>query len=401
MLDFNKEKKNCTGCAACYSACPIHCITMKTDSEGFLYPEASDACVHCGLCARVCPAFQPKRDLTIEQKAWAVVTKDQVIWQRSASGGAFSEICRHWADDDTLIVGAAWDGLKVHHVGVNGFKNIEPLCKSKYMSSAIEDTFIQIQEALSLGRKALFCGCPCQVAGLKMFLHKNYENLLTIDLICHGQGSPSVFEACVEKMSDDLGERILQYEFRAKRSRYEEDYLCYIKTSKSEHFIIRDPYMQLFLSQNALRPSCGENCKYRDKRRPGDLTIADFKGYDKLFPDLSYPSKNWSTVVCNTPKGAKCLEKLSLTMERREIEINDVIKYNPLFAKQTWFSKDRDSFFEDFENDAESAIEKWTIPLTIYRPAFPKKVLTYLPRSVKYIILNILNSIRRTNNLTC
>lgn len=380
MLSFNPDKRNCTGCSACYSACPIHCISMKCDEEGFLYPEASDECIHCGLCEKVCPAFHPKQDLGFEQKALAAVSKDNKIWNRSASGGAFSEICRNWADDSTLIVGAAWNGFKVHHIGVTGFDKIAPLCKSKYVSSAIEDTFIEIKDALKAGRKAIFCGCPCQVAGLKAYLHKDYENLLAIDLICHGQGSPAVFDACITNMSDYLGEEINSYQFRAKRKFYEEDYICRITSRKSEYYIVKDPYMQLFLSQNALRPSCGKNCKYRDSRRPGDITIADFKGLSQVFPDLSFSKRNWSTVVCNNEKGAEVVSDLKRTMIVRSCSIGDVIEHNPLFARQTWFSKDRDKFFADFINDQKDAISRWTKPLTYYRPSMKRILSRHLPK---------------------
>ena len=395
MLDFNPNKINCTGCAACYSACPVHCISMKQDKEGFLYPEANDACIHCGLCKKVCPSFIPKHENNHVQKAMGAVSKDDAIWRRSASGGAFSEICRAWADDNTLIVGAAWDGLKVHHIGVVGSENIAPLCKSKYVSSAIEDTFIEIRNALKEGRKAIFCGCPCQVAGLKAFLRKDYERLLTIDLICHGQGSPIVFEACLRNMSNQFGDDIKQYEFRAKRKWYEEDYITYIKTLKSEYYLKKDPYMQLFLSQNALRPSCGENCKYRDSRRPGDITIADLKGLAQLFPDLQYTKKNWSTIVCNTQKGEECVQQISKSMEIRSITVDDVVKYNPLFAKQTWFSKDREAFFVDFEVDANKAISKWTVPATVHKPYFVKQMYSALPGWLKKIISKTLKLIRK------
>lgn len=386
MLDFNSNKTNCTGCAACYSICPVHCITMQQDEEGFLYPVSSDACIHCGLCEKICPSFLPKSELKIQQRAIAAVSRDNEVWRRSASGGAFSEICRQWADDDTLIVGAAWEGLKVHHIGVKGFGQIAPLCKSKYVSSAIEDTFIEVKDALKKGRKAIFCGCPCQVAGLKAFLRKDYDNLLTIDLICHGQGSPAVFEACMRNMSDYYGERVIAYQFRAKRKRYEEDYISSIKTQKSKFYLTKDPYMQLFLSQNALRPSCGENCKYRDVRRLGDLTIADLKGLQTIFPDQIYPKKNWSTVVCNTQKGADCLLLLHRTMNVRPITIEDVVKYNPLFGRQTWFSKDRDAFFADFVADAASAINKWTVPAKEYRLSLLKEFYLMLPSWMKRVI---------------
>lgn len=395
MLDFNPIKTNCTGCAACFSVCPVHCITMQEDEEGFLYPASSDACIHCGLCEKVCPSFLPKSEIKIEQKAVAAVSRDNEVWRRSASGGAFSEICRQWADDDTLIVGAAWDGLKVHHIGVKGFDQIAPLCKSKYVSSAIEDTFIEVKDALKGGKKVIFCGCPCQVAGLKAFLRKDYENLLTIDLICHGQGSPAVFEACMRNMSDYYGETIIAYQFRAKRKRYEEDHITSIITNKTKVYLTKDPYMQLFLSQNALRPSCGENCKYRDIRRPGDLTIADLKGLQTIFPDQMYPKKNRSTVVCNTQKGADCLMLLHRTMEVRPITIEDVVKYNPLFARQTWFSKDRDTFFSDFVSDADSAIAKWTVPAIVHNPSYLKRLYASLPVWMKRAISHSIELLKK------
>lgn len=396
MLDFNQDKGNCTGCSACYSVCPVHCITMQTDAEGFLYPEASDNCIHCELCEKVCPSFQAKTTNSFEQKFMAAVSRNYEIWHRSSSGGAFSEICRHFADEDTLIVGAAWNGLHVHHIGVKGFDAISPLCKSKYISSAIEDTFIQIKDSLQNNTKVVFCGCPCQVAGLKSYLRKDYDNLLTIDLICHGQGSPSVFNQCMKLLSEDFGE-IKSYQFRTKRKLYEFDYLSLIKTSKSSHYIVNDPYIQLFLSQNALRPSCGKNCKYRDSRRLGDITIADQKGLAKIFPDLAFPTKNWSTVVCNTAKGETVFRLLPQTMDVRPITIEDVVKYNPLFARQTWFSKDRDAFFTDFIHNPQNAIKKWTVPYQLYNPSFFKAIYLWLPSFLKKYIYICYKAVRRKN----
>ena len=386
MLDFNPHKTNCMGCSACYTACPVHCITMTPDEEGFQYPSSSDACIDCKLCQKVCPMVKHKQDNPHPQKAYAAVSKDYAVWKRSASGGSFSEICRNWADKDTLIVGAAWDGLKVHHIGEVGFDNIAPLCKSKYISSAIEDTFIEIRNHLKEGKKVIFCGCPCQVDGLKSSLRKDYDNLLTIDLICHGQGSPLVFEECIRHMSKHFGKQITAYEFRTKRNVYERDYLTYIAENQDVTYLSGDPYMQLFLSQNALRPSCGENCKYRDRRRPGDLTIADCKGLSNIFPDLEFAKYNYSTIVSNTPKGEQCALLLNKTMEVRSYALDDVIKYNPLFARQTWFSKDRDQFFADFQQDPQAAITKWTKPYSEYKSSILRTVYQHLPLFVKHII---------------
>lgn len=389
MLKFNPNKSNCSGCAACYSACPIHCITMRSDEEGFLYPEASDACIECKLCEKVCPLNKDKKDNDYPKVVYAAVSNDYNIWKRSASGGAFSEIVRHWADEETLVVGAAWDGMTVHHIGVIGYNNIAPLCKSKYVSSAIEDTFIEIRKHLRTGKKAIFCGCPCQVDGLRHFLIKDYDNLLTIDLICHGQGSPLVFQECMKVIGEQLGEEVISYEFRAKRKIIEEDYLSKVTTSKGVYFVTKDPYQQLFLSQDILRPSCGENCKYRDVRRPGDLTIADCRGLTTIFPDLRGSKKNYSTIVSNTEKGKLATKHLYKTMDLREYSLDEVIKYNPLFAHQTWASKNRDAFFGKFIDAPNKIINEITRPLKIKKLTFKDYIKIYIPTSLLKVLYRI------------
>ena len=263
MLSFNIEKKNCSGCSACYSVCPKRCITMVRDEEGFVYPELTspNTCIDCKLCEKVCP-INKSFSVEIEQKAYAAVSHNYSIWHRSASGGAFSEICRAWGDEKTLVVGAAWQGFYVHHVGIVGIDNIKPLCNSKYVSSHIEDTFREIREYLKNG-KVIFCGTPCQVSGLRTFLRKDYLNLLTIDLICHGVGSPTVFEACTKVISKQSGKKLKAYSFRAKRKVHESDYLTLLKFISGTEYVFQDPYIQLFLKQTCLRPSCGENCKHR------------------------------------------------------------------------------------------------------------------------------------------
>lgn len=388
MLTFNPNKTNCTGCSACYSICPVHCISMVPDEEGFLYPIASNECIECKLCEKVCPLNSKKENNNIPIRAYAAVTKDYNIWRRSTSGGAFSEIVRHWGDSDTYIVGASWRDFEVHHIGVVGFKNIAPLCKSKYISSAIEDTFIEIRSNLSLGKKVIFCGTPCQVDGLSRFLRKSYDNLLTIDLICHGVGSPAVFKECLNVINKQLGEKVSSYEFRTKRKIIETDYLSKITTDNNIFYVVNDPYQQLFFSQNILRPSCGKNCKYRNMHRPGDITIADCKGLIEIFPELRGCKRNWSTIVCNTDKGLNAIRNLHDTMEIREYSINDVIKYNPLFAHQTWFSKCRDQFFINFLKYPSETIIANTRPLeirkinikTLIKIVVPPRLLNFIYR---------------------
>lgn len=389
MLKFNPHKSNCMGCAACYSACPVKCIVMRPDEEGFLYPESSDACIECKLCEKVCPMNKEKSTSSYHKKAFAAITKDKSIWKRSTSGGAFSEIVRNYADNETLIAGAAWDGFKVHHISVIGFDNIAPLCKSKYISSAIEDTFIEIRNHLRNGKKAIFCGCPCQVDGLKHFLMNDYENLLTIDLICHGQGSPLVFQECMKTLGQELGENVSSYEFRTKRWIIEDEYMSKVVTGKKSHYLVKDYYQQLFLSQDILRPACGDNCRYRNQNRPGDITIADCRGLTQIFPDLIGHKQNYSTVVVNTPKGGNAVSVLTRTMNLREYSIDDVVKYNPLFDHQTLASKNREQFFSDFFKEPQAAIRKSTIPFIRKRVTCTTIVRIILPSFILRLLYKI------------
>lgn len=396
MLDFTPNKGRCSGCTACKAICPVSCISMRQDKEGFQYPVSSDECIHCGLCEKVCPIPKPLTTANFgEQEAYAMVSKDYSIWHRSASGGAFSEICIAWGDKSTVIVGAAWDGLRVHHKCVIGIENITELCKSKYISSLPENTFKEILKYLKEERRVIFCGTPCQVAGLKSFLRKDYPNLLTIDLICHGVGSPLVFKDVMNLIGSQYDATVDGYEFRAKRKVFETDYIQRIFTDKGDKYLIRDPYIQLFLSQLCLRPSCGENCVFRCENRQGDITIADFKGLSEVIPDFRFAKKNFSSLIANSRKGQEVIVDLKKSSILYQVSIEDIKKYNPLFFRQTWFSKDRDKFFKEYESNGIEAINKWTKPAQEYRPGIKQVVKNILPAKMLRVVYNLIYTCRK------
>ncbi len=393
MLYFTKHEADCAGCGACYFACPVHCISMKPDAQGFQYPVATDQCIHCGKCEKVCPVInKEKLHNDMPKVAVAAVSKESETWQQSTSGGAFSEICKTWGDEKTLIIGAAWDGFQVRHVCVDGVNKIAPLRKSKYIASSIGDTFFRIKEALSSGTKVIFCGTPCQVAGLNNYLNRTDDNLLTIDLICHGVGSPVVFRQCIEYMESKFGKEISAYEFRAKRSVHYADYLSKISFAEdgSEEYLINDCYVQLFLSQRALRTSCASGCVFRNENRPGDLTIADCKGLLELYPQLEGTKRNYSSVVANTEKGLAVLEGLEKRMDVLPCQVSDVKKYNPLFYRQTYTPEDRETFLDEFRQHPQEAIEKWTTPHTVDTMSWKRKLLDAAPVFVRKWVFSLL-----------
>ena len=386
MLYFTENKGACTGCSACVAACPVGCIHMEKDSEGFLYPVSTEACINCRKCERVCPIVKKEESTNNPVKAYCAVTRDKDIWKRSASGGAFSEICLANGDEKTVVAGALWNGLNVEHGCVEGVENIAPLCKSKYVASDMKNTFKKVSAGLADNKKVFFCGTPCQVAGLKSYLGKDYENLLLIDFICHGVGSPAVFESCLEKTGKAFGDKAVSYEFRAKRNVFETDYMSKVTTeSGKEYYISGDSYIQLFLKQTCLRPSCGKNCLFRNEHRQGDITIADFKQLLKVFPGLTGTKKNYSTIVANNEKGVAAIELLKGRMDMIECKIDVIKENNPLFARQTVFSEDRDSFFEEFIQSPEEAVEKRTEHFAVLKQSFAKKIWAVTPGFIRKI----------------
>lgn len=390
MLDFNTLKKNCTGCTACASICPKQCIKMELDAEGFLYPSASEDCIKCGLCKKVCPIESKFEVVNDKQKYYAALSKSYDIWHRSASGGAFSEICKAWGDEKTVIIGAAWNNMHVVHKCVIGVNNISPLCKSKYIASDLESSFHEAKSHLDDGGKVIFAGTPCQVAGIRSFLRKEYPNLLLIDLICHGVGSPAVFKSCMDVFAKEHNDQVLTYEFRHKRKLYEADYISRITTKKKEYLLSPDRYNQLFLNQLNLRPSCGKNCRFRMTARQGDITIADFKGLAVIFPELISSGKNMSTIVLNTDKGHYVLSKLKDKMDLYECDKKDIVKYNPLFAGHTWFSSERDAFFSDYAENPNNAILKWTKKDTPFNGSWKRKLFYMFPRTIRSLLIKIM-----------
>lgn len=398
MLDFTERKADCTGCSACLAACPVSCITMESDDEGFLYPVMGDGCIGCGKCERVCPIKNARAETDpdgggsdFKKRAFCGLTRDDKVWRRSASGGAFSELCRAFGDDETLICGAAWDGFSVKHICVKGVNSIEKLCRSKYVASSPENTFREIERHLAGGGKAIFCGTPCQAAGLRAFLGRPYRELLIIDLICHGVGSPAVFDACTKEIGRQFGKTLTEYEFRAKRKVYETDHLTGLTFSDgSRIYATGDPYIQLFLSQTCLRPSCGKNCRFRTEHRQGDVTIADFKGLVEVFPELTGTKKNYSSIIINTPKGAELIPALQKQMRLTECGTDDIKRYNPLFYRQTVFSENRDLFFEEFRAAPDETVRKHTVPTKVKVQSLKGRLFQSLPTVLRKTIMNMM-----------
>ena len=189
-----KDKKDCCGCSACVQRCPKQCITLKEDNEGFLYPIVDKkTCIDCGLCEKVCPILhqgEPQKPL----KVYAAKNLNEEIRRQSSSGGIFTLLAEQVIQEGGVVFGARFDeNWEVKHDYTETIEGLAVFRGSKYVQSRIEDNYKKAEEFLKQGRKVLFSGTPCQIAGLKRFLRKEYEELLTVDFVCHGVPSPGVW----------------------------------------------------------------------------------------------------------------------------------------------------------------------------------------------------------------
>ena len=345
MIELH-DKAGCTGCSACANICPRGCITMTADSEGFLYPEVNtDICVDCRLCEEVCPMINKPMPHDIKA-VYGAKNKDDSVRFTSSSGGMFTVFAEEIINNGGVVFGAALDdNHTVKHIMVDSIKDLEKLRGSKYVQSLIGDTYTKVRSLLRSGKNVLFSGTPCQVAGLKKYLIKPFDNLITIDLVCHGVPSPMVYRKHLAELASKACEPITRVKFRDKSNGWKQgETLFFTEHHKMGAPKREEPYMRLFLNNIIIRPSCG-NCAFNNKRSQADITIADYWGIDKQFPEFD-DDKGVTLVIINTDSGTSLFETIKdkatiLTTDyEKGAEFNwAVVKSLPLHEKREYFFK--------------------------------------------------------------
>lgn len=387
------DNKQCSGCGACVQICPKHCIEMKADKYGFNYPYMKqDDCINCNLCEKICP-ISKNDNINFKQSSYAAINNNDEDLLTSASGGVFGAIAEYILDLNGVVYGCAWqDKLQAEHIRVTNKKDLQKLKGSKYVQSDIKNTFKEAKNDLDINNWVLYSGTPCQIAGLKSYLRKDYEKLITVDIICHGVPSQIIFNDYIKGLEDYTGTNITNIDFRSKSNKnwgLSGTYTgTYKKTNKSfvKNFNYFDNYYYFyFLKGYIYRESC-YSCNYANLNRPGDFTIGDFWGAESF--KLPFKAQNGcSLIIVNTSKGKNIIE--SFKINKVEIDLESARKFNKQLSEPTKVHEDRLLILDSMLNNSFSHNNKY-FKKKFKRELFFGRLKYAIPAKIK----NILNIIR-------
>ncbi len=382
------DKTKCCGCQACANICPKNCVIMKVDEEGFLYPQVNQsACVNCGLCEKVCPILNKPQTFSVLE-TYAAKHDSAEVKMKSSSGGIFSALAEVILKEGGVVFGAAFDKeWNVVHTYVEKLEDLDKLRRSKYVQSDIGKTYQQTKQFLEQGRKVLFAGTPCQIAALRNYLGKEHENLVTVDLFCHGVPSPKVWHKfLIENFNIS---QIININFRDKYFAWNKSFLSILLSDgwhihnghvgMAEFFplgihpwlmILNNTYYHAFLADLISRPSC-YSCHFKQERI-ADFSIGDLWG---KWPDILTKldqKQGVSALLVNSSKAKNYL--LSLSIFIQPVQLERVCKGNKLLLRSSKAHPKRAEFFARYQTEEFNKLVRECLDLSPLWLRIVKKV---------------------------
>lgn len=380
----------CCGCRACLQKCKFNAISFATDTYGFEYPEIdSTQCVNCGACEKVCPIINDtySSDTDLCGMAYALDAKTKY---NGSSGGLFGVFAESIIAQGGVVFGAAFDeNLKLKTTKAETLEELIPLYKSKYLLCDTSYQFSAIETELKKNRIVLYCSSPCQISALKLYLQKEYDNLLTLDFVCHGVGSQSLFDKSIAYTEEKEGIEIKAVTLRYKKSNASSHYYYYYYYLKDGKFYERSdlyfsfPYYNAYCKQLVCRDSCYD-CKFATRERVGDITIGDFHSIEKYHPDIDRFA-GVSMFLVNTPKGQKWFDLIKEKIHWREMD-KETIHKNNRFSDEVVIPSEQPAFRESIANDPFKITVK-----RFLKPSRDWKKLIYYkaPKFLRKIIMKL------------
>lgn len=352
MMRLYEKKELCTGCRACEQICPLGAIGMVEDGEGFLYPQIDESkCVNCGMCKQACERIESKEE-KVELLCYAAKNRVDELRERSSSGGVFYELACAVLELGGEVYGAAFDDeFQVMHKKITSVHEIPQIMGSKYVQSNTRSTFCEAKQGLENDKWVLYSGTPCQIAGLRGYLQKDYEKLLCVSLICHGVPSPMVWRKYLSYLKGRFDEpHISSIQFREKSMGWKN----YSMKVAFDKYVYRadfrnDLYETAFLADMDLRPSC-YSCRAKGDHQQADIILGDFWGIEKEYPDFE-DRLGVSAVILNSIRGKEFFNKVADCFILKPTRY-DVIKRNqPMLESSVKMTKQREKFFASLDKN--------------------------------------------------
>lgn len=368
MIQINK-KENCCGCTACYNICPRNAIKMIPDSEGFLYPQINEAsCVDCGLCDSVCPVLhKPQPQKSFSRKTYVLRTKDYSVLMDSTSGGFVTPLVNWILEQNGCVYAAVFDDkFQVVHRCLRT-EDIKKMRGSKYVQSNLETTFLNVKKSLQKKVIVCFIGTTCQVNGLKSFLKKGYDNLVLVDLVCHGTPSPMLWNKYLDYQKQKYKSDIKEIAFRNKTYGYHSGTMRILfDNGKAYYGSARIDFMlKSFFKEIASRPSC-YNCAFKTMERCSDFTIYDCWHAEKLVPELKDDDKGFTNLIIQSEKGKQIFENIKKHYEYYLVDTEKAVALDGSMVRKPAIAHPaRSMFYMNLDKDDLARHIKYYIPITL------------------------------------
>lgn len=360
---FLAKEEQCSGCGACVAICPRQAISLGTDAAGFLQPRIdTQRCVGCAACQRVCPVHSPLELTGSGQKVFAVTNPSQQIRQASSSAGVFYLLAKAVLAQDGVVFGCAWETRsRACHIMVHREDELWRLQKSKYVQSHMRDSFREAKTFLEAGTQVLFSGTPCQIAGLRAYLGKDYDNLLLMDFVCHGVPNDRMLEAFLEERQRTLGAEVSQIDFRRRLSGLGSYFTELTLTGKGRQKTVLEPWMgtsygYLFMRSYLSRSSC-YSCPYATTARCSDITLGDYWGIRSAHPELD-ASDGVGLLIVSSEKGRRWLTAVEDALCLTESTMDSAAQGNAQLRKSAEKPADRDALVDAWSREGYDALHR-------------------------------------------
>lgn len=346
---------HCCGCRACEHICPTGAISTVFNDEGFLTAVVEpEKCVGCGLCKSICPALGRKAAFPASQDIFAAVHKEDAVVNRSSSGGMFSAFAQQILRQGGCVYGCGWGpDLRPQHLRIDSESELDTLRRSKYVQSDTGDTYQQVKADLLSGIPVLYVGMPCQIAGLRGYLRKPYDNLCCVDLICHGVPSAPLFAENIAFWETRIGSKLQQYEFRLKPREKFSKYHVTLGSTTGRIWVkpyYYDPYYEGFYNMKSYNEVCYQ-CPYACAQRTGDITIGDYFWAVEHHEDLAIRNRGRSEAIScllvNSSQGQNLLSQVRDTLDLYPTKWEWITQRNKNLVRPTPRPPQRDTFYSN------------------------------------------------------